>query len=88
MASFFRTVENHFVLDEHFAENLLDQRDVDAIWTLEGNCLKTVHVDKKSGVESVIERTMEADCQIVVMKCKGAVCKNVWRKTGDPGLTK
>ena len=70
MESFFRSVENHFSLGEHFAENVIDQREVDSVYTYvpETKCLKTVHVDKK-GIESVIERTMEGDTQNVVFRC-------------------
>jgi hypothetical protein len=83
MESFFRSVETYFVLGEHFAENTLDQRDVDAVWTFEDDCLKTVHVDKK-GVKSVIERRLDGDIQKLIIKCNDVVCTNVWRKTGKP----
>merc|ERR1711884_980352 len=47
MVSFFRAVRNEFELNQHFAEDLLDQREVDAVWTWEEDkkCLKTTHVD-------------------------------------------
>ena len=82
MESFFRSVVNHFAIGEHFAENLLDQRDVDSVWTLEENGanLKTVHTDKKSGVVSTIDRRMDGDVQNVTLSCKDVVCTNVWRR--------
>jgi hypothetical protein len=77
-------VENYFTLGEHFSEALLDQREVDSVWTFEDNCLKTVNVDK-NGIESAVERRMIGDIQNVIIKCKDVVCTNVWRKTGKPG---
>ena len=35
MESFFRNVTNYFALGDHFAENTLDQRDIDSVWTME-----------------------------------------------------
>lgn len=84
MESFFRAVRNEFELNQHFEEDLLDQRWVDAVWTWEEDrkCLKTVHVDK-NGVETVIERTMDEekeDVQNVVIRTKDVQCKNFWKK--------
>ncbi len=83
METFFRTVVNEFRLGETFAENMLDLREVDAVWTMEegGECLKNAHVDRKTGVRSAYERRMTGpDEQTVIAKCGDVTVASIWRK--------
>ena len=80
----FKTASIHFFLGEPFSETTLDMREVEAIWTLEenGKVLKTVHKDKKSGIVSTLERTMEEDGEVqrAIGKCGDEVCVNIFRR--------
>ncbi len=80
MEAFFRSAVSHFCLGEHFAESTLDHRDVDAVWTLEddGKVLKTIHVDKKSGVEWTVEEGGQV--QHMTLRCKDVVCTNTFKR--------
>jgi hypothetical protein len=54
------------------------------IHILQGNCLKSVSMDRKNGLESVVERWIKGDNHKAIIKCNNIVCVNNWKKLSGP----
>ncbi|OQV13472.1 putative Cellular retinoic acid-binding protein 2 [Hypsibius exemplaris] len=74
-----KTVETKFKLNEEFDDKLMDGRECQTLFTLDGNVLKT-RQKTKDGFETTIEREITPEELKTTIRYKDVVCKRNFRK--------